>query len=78
MTIAQRVAEYQSPRIGGRCRTCSLIADLPKEESEALIGALADERISNSGLAQILRAEGFPIAETTIRRHRKGECKGDN
>lgn len=78
MTIAQRVAEYQGPRIGGRCRTCTLIADLPKEESEALLAALRDERISNAGLAQILRAEGFPIAETTIRRHRKGECKGDN
>lgn len=78
MSIAQRVAEYRSPRIGGRCRTCVLLEELPPEEMQALEVALTDERISNAGLAKILRAEGYPLAETTIRRHRRGECKRDN
>lgn len=78
MSIAQRIAEYQGPRIGGRCRTCLLIEELPEGESVALRQALDDQRISNAGLANILKAEGHPLAETTIRRHRKGECRREH
>lgn len=78
MSIAKRVAEYQGPRLGARCRTCVLLEELPQEEAEALKVALVDPRISNAGLAAILKAEGYSIADSTVRRHRKGECLRDN
>lgn len=78
MSIAKRVAEYQEPRLGARCRTCVLLKELPTEEAEALKVALEDSRISNAGLAAILKAEGYSIADSTVRRHRKGECQRDN
>jgi hypothetical protein len=75
MSIAQRLADYQAPRIGALCKTCSLLEELPESESVALQKALDDPTISNAGLSKILKAEGFSIADTTIRRHRVGECK---
>jgi len=78
MSIAQRIADYRDPRIGGRCFTCNLIRNLPAEEAEALKRAMKDKRISNAGLASILKAEGYRLAESTIRRHRRGECRGEH
>ena len=75
MSIAQRVKDYQPPRIGGICRTCALLADLPKSEAEALQKAQDDPKISNAGLSKILKAEGYEVADSTIRRHRVNECK---
>ncbi len=76
MSFAKRIAEYERPRLGGTCTVCRTLADLPKEDSEALVAAMDDPTISNGGLAQIMRDEGVPIAETTVRRHRKKQCKG--
>ena len=74
MSLSKRLAEYQPPKVGGYCRTCQLLNDLPKDEAESLRKALADPRISNAGLSRILKDEGYNIADSTVRRHRKGEC----
>lgn len=75
MSLAKRLSEYDPPKIGGQCRTCALLASLPKGERDALQGALDDPKYSNAALAKILKAEGYQIADSTVRRHRKGECK---
>lgn len=75
MSLAKRLSEYEPPKIGGQCRTCALLKSLPKGEADALAAALADPRYSNSSLSKILKAEGYQIADSTVRRHRKGECK---
>ena len=75
MSLSKRLAEYQPPKIGGYCRTCQLLEDLSKEDAEAFQKALDDPRISNAGLSRILKDEGYHIADSTVRRHRKGECK---
>jgi hypothetical protein len=74
MALSDRIANYEAPRIGAACRTCALLKSLPEKEAEALRVALADKRFSNGGLSRILRDEGYKIAESTLRRHRKGEC----
>ena len=76
MGLADRFASYEKPKPGGKCVTCSLVADLPKDESAALVAALADESISNAAVSQILKSEGYQIGETSVRRHRKGICRG--
>jgi hypothetical protein len=75
MSLSKRIAEYEPPVIGGVCRTCTLLKTLPKGEAEALQSALDDERISNASLSRILKEEGFTIGESTVRRHRKNECR---
>ncbi len=75
MSLAKRITEYEFPKIGGECRTCVLLRSLPKGERDALQAALDDPRYSNNALSKILKAEGHQIADSTVRRHRKGECK---
>ena len=78
MSLSDRIADYKPPRIGASCKTCSLLASLPDKEAEALRVALDDPRISNAGLSRILKEEGYQIQETTVRRHRKGECRRES
>ena len=75
MSLAKRITEYEFPKIGGECRTCVLLRSRPKGERDALQAALDDPRYSNNALSKILKAEGHQIADSTVRRHRKGECK---
>lgn len=75
MSLAERIAEYEPPGVGGSCRTCSLLKSLPEGEASALQAALDDPRYSNNAIAKILKAEGFQIADSTVRRHRRAECK---
>lgn len=75
MSLSERIAEYKPGRVGATCRTCSLLEALPEGEAKALIDALDDPRFSNAGLAKILKDEGYSMAESTVRRHRRGECK---
>lgn len=75
MSLSERIAEYKPGKVGATCRTCSLLASLPEGEAKALMDALADPRFSNAGLAKILKDEGYSMAESTVRRHRRGECK---
>ena len=76
MSLAKRIAEYEKPKIGGTCTTCAAINEANDEDRAALVAAMDDPRISNAGLARILREEGFHVGESALRRHRKGECKG--
>jgi hypothetical protein len=76
MSLSQRIADYKPAKIGGSCRTCELLRSLPKKEAEVLQAALDDPKFSNAGLSKILKAEGYQVADSTVRRHRKGECKG--
>ena len=74
MSLSKRIAEYEPPRIGGKCRTCLALEESSPEDRAALQAALADPRYSNAGLSRILKEEGFQIQESTVRRHRRGEC----
>jgi hypothetical protein len=76
MGLADRFSSYEKPRVGARCTTCHLEVTLPKDDADALMKALADPSVSNAAISEILKSEGHPIGETSIRRHRKGMCKG--
>jgi len=76
MSLADRFAGYEKPALGAKCVTCSLVRDLPKDESAALVAALDDASISNAAISNILKAEGHHVGETSVRRHRRGICRG--
>ena len=76
MSLAERFSSYERPTPGGKCVTCTLVADLPKDESAALVAAMDDASISNAAISNILKSEGHHIGETSVRRHRKGICRG--
>jgi hypothetical protein len=60
--------------IGQRCRIGQLIADAEPDEGTRLAGFVADPGVSATRLAIALNFYGYAVGETTIRKHRRGEC----
>lgn len=57
---------------------CSIVqrahTELNETDRKILLEALENKLFSNLNLAEQLTQRGFPIGETTIRKHRSGKC----
>lgn len=73
----QKPNQYNLPQ-GEKCHTCRLLSELPVEEAEALRQALENKKIKGSALARILKTNGHNVGDTSIARHRRGDCLGTN
>jgi hypothetical protein len=58
-----------------RCKICSIISIVDSRDAYAIKGALQDDAINNTELAEVLTKNGHPVTEATVRRHLK---HGDN
>lgn len=59
--------------IGGTCTVPGFVAELPKEIRADFNAAIkAGEQTAK--IARALRKLGHPIGDSTLRRHRRGEC----
>ncbi len=58
----------------GKCRIGQLIDDADSDQGDRLRGFVADPGVSATRLAIALTFYGYPVGETTIRKHRRGEC----
>ena len=56
------------------CRVRIISETLSKEDREAFLGAIDNEEITAPAIERALKKNGYSIAGTTIRRHRRGEC----
>lgn len=61
---------------GPRCSMCQLAERLDVADRMALDAALADDAILTTVIARALKRDGHDVSTETVRRHRKGECKG--
>lgn len=57
------------------CTIAKLSASMPEDDLAAFAKALADENVTASYLARAMRDEGYHVGDTTIRRHRRGDCR---
>lgn len=78
MSLADRFSSYKAPSPGPKCVTCHLVASLPKADAAALQKALDDPSVSNAAISEILRSEDHQVAETSVRRHRRGMCRRES
>jgi hypothetical protein len=63
--------------IRGRVWSCAvrtLLDSLSEADQQILRDNLVDPKISHNALAKALNEIGLVMADTTIRRHRVGEC----
>ena len=75
MALSQSLAaEVAASARGPRCTVCALVPSLGKDDRDALAAAMADTGVTSAAIARALRREGHGITESTLRRHRKGEC----
>lgn len=66
-----------APKVGNSRNQCSvqaLVRDHPEAE-KTIRDAIAATRYSAATIASVLTKNGLKIGETTIRRHRQGDCK---
>ena len=57
-----------------KCRVREIYENLSDGDKGAFIDAVNDENITAVAIERALKKNGFPVASTTIRRHRRGEC----
>ena len=56
------------------CAVRTLLDSLSEADQQILRDNLVNEQISHNALAKALKQLGLSMADTTIRRHRVGEC----
>ena len=63
------------PNKGATCYTCQWLTGLTPELSEGAQTLLADERYTNTELAEQFKDDGLDVASQSLGRHRLGRCK---
>lgn len=58
------------------CSVCTLLQNLPSNESEALKLRMDNPKITHMAIHEVLQKNGYPISDSTIGRHRRGRCTG--
>jgi hypothetical protein len=76
MSLAELYGSINSPRIGQPCSVALLLENLDKSDREFLLGLFASDE-SHVKIARLLKANGTPVSDSVIGRHRRGECKCD-
>lgn len=71
-----QTADLAKRRPSIECSVCALLRELPKHEADALQEALDNPKVYGSALARVLTANGHPIKQDRITRHRRGDCAG--
>ncbi len=71
--MLENLSEVLKPR-SYNCAVRTLLYSLDESDQEILRDNLVNPDIANNSLARALRGVGFRIADTSIRRHRLGEC----
>lgn len=56
------------------CRVREMFDTVPPEDRKALMSAIDNHEITAPAIERALKKNGYFIAGTTIRRHRRGEC----
>lgn len=56
------------------CRIREIADSLPEGDKDAFVVAINDENITAPAIERALKKNGYSVAGTTIRRHRRGEC----
>lgn len=58
------------------CKVALVLAELNEKDKAILIEALADtDKWGHNPLARALRARGVELSDTTIAKHRCGDCR---
>ena len=61
-------------RKGPLCTVKLILGELSPEDATGLNQAMADLEVKTTAIRRALVARGFQIGDTSIARHRKGEC----
>lgn len=66
------IAENAIPKTA--CRVRVIAESLPSGDKDAFMDAVNNENITAPAIERALKKNGYSVASTTIRRHRRLEC----
>lgn len=75
MTLQAALEANRATIKGPTCTLCVLLTTLNPVDAKALQEALDDKGFTARGISRALKAEGHNIADGTVNRHRKADCK---
>lgn len=67
-------AASMSHRKGPLCTVARIMAEMSEIDATDLDTAFKDPKYSNKSIFMVLRGRGYDVAQTTVARHRRGEC----
>lgn len=67
-------AASASHRKGPLCTVARILSEMTELDASDLDTAFRDLKYSNKSILVVLRARGYDVAQTTVARHRRGEC----
>jgi len=74
MDLAAKLAAPPEPIPGPKCTMGALLDALPDREAQAVQAALDNPAWTAVALARLLTQEGHRMQDSTVRRHRRGDC----
>ena len=75
MGIADRLSEIPRTNKGPGCTISMTYDKLTEVDAAAFLAAIVNPEWPVMGILTAMDAEGFPISESTLRRHRRKRCK---
>jgi site-specific recombinase XerC len=76
MSITDKLASATPTKAGKGCGMCSVLEQLNKEDTEAIIQTLSipandPQRITDRQISEILKSEGYEVSLNSVYRHRQ-------
>lgn len=66
---------FEKPKRLSQCRFGKEYAELTEEDRHKLHTAFLDPEITTTWIWTVLQDNGFTVSESTVRTHRKGNCR---
>ena len=81
MSLSERLQNVSVTAKASVCKIGKILqADKLSQEDKKYLSAILDvpendpSRVTNAALARVLREEGFDVSDSSVDRHRRGDC----
>lgn len=74
MGLAEDLETFAARRNSARCSIAIALGEMPKPDRDALDAAFANGRLSGTGIAAALKANGYEVSASAVQRHRRRAC----
>lgn len=80
MSLSERLVEVAANATARECKLAKVVSGLAPRDQVQLVAMLETPvntpgRVTNVAIGQVLRSEGFNVADSLVDRHRRGSCK---
>lgn len=74
MGLAEDLDVFAARRNSARCSIALMLADMPAADRDTVTAAFANVRLTGTGIAEALKANGYPVSASSVQRHRRKAC----